>query len=139
MAGTYGLYREATAADVITEDDGSQVHVNPGDRVFVSFVSAGQDPERFPEPKKVDPRRRLESYLHYGMGPHTCLGREVSQIALVELFRAIFRKKNLRRIPGPQGELKKIPRPGGFFVYLSEDWGNMSPFPTSMKVMWDGE
>lgn len=29
-------------------------------------------------------------------------------IALTEMFRAVFRKSNLRRTPGPQGELKKI-------------------------------
>ncbi|KAI9147556.1 Linoleate 10R-lipoxygenase [Paramyrothecium foliicola] len=139
MAGTYGLYREATTTDIITEDDGRQVQVSAGDRVFVSFVDAAKDPARFPEPEKVDPRRRLESYLHYGAGPHTCLGREVSQVALIELFRALFRKRNLRRAPGPQGELKKVPRPGGFFVYMSEDWGTITPFPTSMKVTWDGE
>jgi hypothetical protein len=55
------------------------------------------------------------------------------------MFRAVFKLKNLRRAPGLQGELKKVPRPGGFFVYMREDWGSLWPFPTSMKVMWDDE
>ncbi|KAH7322623.1 heme peroxidase [Stachybotrys elegans] len=139
MAGTFGLYREAAAADVIPEDDGRQVPVNAGDRIFVSFVSAAKDPVHFPNPESVDPRRPLESYIHYGAGPHTCLGRDVSQVAITELFRAVFRKKGLRRMVGPQGELKKVPRPGNFYVYMTEDWGSMWPFPTSMKVTWDGE
>ncbi|CAM1508862.1 Fc.00g026010.m01.CDS01 [Cosmosporella sp. VM-42] len=137
MAGTFGLYREAAAADVITEDDGRKINVNPGDRVFVSFVQAAKDPKHFPNPMEVDPRRPLDKYIHYGVGPHTCLGRDVSQTALTELFRALFRKKNLRRVPGAQGELKKVPRPGGFFVYMAEDWGGLWPFPTTMKVTWD--
>ncbi|KAF4459201.1 prostaglandin-endoperoxide synthase 1 [Fusarium albosuccineum] len=139
MAGTFGLYREAATGDVIQEDDGRRVNVNAGDRVFVSFVTAAKDPEMFPNPEVVDPRRPLESYMHYGTGPHECLGRNISQVALTELFRALFRKKGLRRVPGAQGELKKVPRPGGFFVYMTEDWGSIWPFPTSMKVTWDGE
>jgi cytochrome P450 len=100
-------------------------------------VDANKDSEMFPDPLLVNPKRPLESYLHYGKGPHACLGRDASQVALTELFRAVFRRKNLRRVPGSQGELKKVPRPGGFFVYMTEDWGRMTPFPVSMKVMWD--
>ncbi|CZS85543.1 unnamed protein product [Fusarium graminearum] len=137
MAGTFGLYREATTADVIQEDDGREVPVKAGDRVFVSFVTAAKDPNIFPDPEVVDPRRPLDSYIHYGVGPHACLGRDISQVALTELFRALFRKKGLRRVAGAQGELKKVPRPGGFFVYMTEDWGSIWPFPTSMKVTWD--
>ncbi|KAF4981845.1 hypothetical protein FZEAL_2424 [Fusarium zealandicum] len=139
MAGTFGLYRQAAQADVISEDDGRRVKVEAGDRVFVSLVSAAKDPSIYPSPELVDPRRPLRSYIHYGTGPHECLGRDISQVALTELFRALFRKKGLRRVPGPQGELKKVPRPGGFFVYMTEDWGSIWPFPTSMKVTWDDE
>ncbi|KAK2035237.1 linoleate diol synthase [Colletotrichum zoysiae] len=139
LAGTFGSYREATQDDVIVEDDGREVPVRRGDRVFVSFVSAARDPEHFPMPDEVNPRRPLDSYIHYGLGPHACLGRAASQVALTEMFRALFRKKNVRRVPGPQGILKKVPRPGGFFVYMKEDWGQLCPFPVSMKVMWDQE
>ncbi|TQN71563.1 Linoleate 10R-lipoxygenase [Colletotrichum shisoi] len=139
LAGTFGSYREATQDDVIVEDDGREVPVRRGDRVFVSFVSAAKDPEHFPRPEEVNPLRPLDSYIHYGLGPHACLGRAASQVALTEMFRALFRKRNLRRAPGPQGILKKVPRPGGFFVYMKEDWGQIWPFPVSMKVMWDEE
>jgi hypothetical protein len=39
LAGTFGSYREAAVADTIKEDDGREVAVKRGDRVFVSFVS----------------------------------------------------------------------------------------------------
>lgn len=39
LAGTFGSYREVAEEDVIIEDDGREVPVKPGDRVFVSFVS----------------------------------------------------------------------------------------------------
>ena len=85
----------------------------------------------------MNPRRDPSTYIFYGEGPHTCLGREASEVALAELFRAVFRRRNVRRVAGPQGELKKVGRPGGFFVYMSEDWGTFTPFPVSMKVTWD--
>ena len=40
LAGTFGSYREVATSDTIKEDDGREVPVKPGDRVFVSFVSA---------------------------------------------------------------------------------------------------
>ncbi|CAK7232698.1 hypothetical protein SCUCBS95973_009190 [Sporothrix curviconia] len=125
LAGTFGSYRRAASDDIIVEDDGRRVSVSAGDRVFVSFVSAARDPNHFPEPETVNPRRSLDKYIHYGAGPHACLGRDISQVAIVELFRALFRRKNVRRVPGPQGELKKVPRPGGFFVYMLEDWSSV--------------
>lgn len=87
----------------------------------------------------VNPRRPAEKYIHYGVGPHACLGRDASQIAITEMFRCLFRRRNVRRVPGPQGELKKVPRPGGFYVYMREDWGGLFPFPVTMRVMWDDE
>lgn len=48
LAGTFGSYRQATADDVIREDDGRYVHVRSGDKVFVSFVSATTTRDSFP-------------------------------------------------------------------------------------------
>lgn len=85
----------------------------------------------------MNPRRDPAAYFFYHDGPHARLGREAPDAALAELFRAVFRRRNLRRVPGPQGGLKRVRRPGGFSEYLSEDWGTFTPFPVSMKVMWD--
>lgn len=183
LAGTFGSYREVAEEDVIVEDDGREVPVKAGDRVFVSFVSSPSIPRRVPfvpgdcgclddlcsrrgplppcdysrekapanasqvsaaldpsvylDPKKVNPRRDRSTYIFYGLGAHACLGRDASEVALTELFRAVFRRRNVRRVPGPQGHLKKVARPGGFFVYMGEDWGGLSPFPASMRIMWD--
>lgn len=166
MAGYLGTYREVAVSDVVKEDNGKSITVRQGDRVFVSFVrshlpfqsnlrltcpsthdahqlthnyqrSSARDASIFPEPEKINPKRPLESYVHYGLGPHACLGPEVSQVALTEMFRAVFGKKNLRRAPGLQGELRKIPRGDGLPSYLTEDWSSISPVPTSMRVCWD--
>lgn len=98
----------------------------------------------------------MDAYIHYGEGPHKCLGMEVSKVAITAMLKTVGRLDNLRRAPGPRGELKKIPRPGGFYIYMKEDESGYFPFPTSkstqhrsvnrvlivdtaMRINWDGE
>jgi linoleate 10R-lipoxygenase len=38
LNGTFGSYRESHTTTTI-DDDGRQVHIKPGDKVFISFVS----------------------------------------------------------------------------------------------------
>lgn len=75
--------------------------------------------------------RPLESYIHYGEGPHACLGKDASRVSITAMMKVVGRLDNLRRAPGPQGQLKKIPRPGGFYIFVREDWGGFWPFPKS--------
>ncbi|TAQ84850.1 hypothetical protein B7494_g6827 [Chlorociboria aeruginascens] len=138
LSGTYGLYRKAAENDVIKNGD-ETVNVRTGDNVFVSFVDAARDPNNYPSPSEVRLDRPMESYIHYGMGTHGCLGKDASTAALTAMWKIVGRLDNLRRAPGPQGELKKIPRPDGFFIYMSEDRGSYFPFPTTMKINWDGQ
>lgn len=143
LNGTFGSYREAQANTTVpdpTPENPDQAHnVKKGDKVFTSFVSANRDPTRFPNPDEVDPNRPLESYIHYGIGPHTCLGRDASRVALTSMLKVVGRLDNLKRVKGPKGELKKIPRPGGFYVYMREDHGSYFPFPLSElpPIFWE--
>ncbi|KAI1104345.1 linoleate diol synthase [Jackrogersella minutella] len=136
LAGAFGSYREAAADDTIEESDGRQVPVRAGDRVFISFVGAAKDGKQFSEPEKVNPRRPLDAYVHFGLGPHACLGRDASEACLTEMFRSVFKLKNVRRAPGPQGELKKIPQ-DGFDMYMRQDRAAFFPFPCTMKICYD--
>ena len=130
LNGTFGSYRLATK-DVTLNDNGRSVNVKAGDKVFCSFVDANREAEYFPEPNQVKLDRPLENYIHYGLGPHACLGGDASKTALTAMLRTVGKLDNLRRAPGPAGELKKIPRPGGFHVYMRSDHGRYWPFPTS--------
>ncbi|KAJ4410035.1 hypothetical protein N0V85_004011 [Neurospora sp. IMI 360204] len=138
---TLGAFRQASAVDAIKEEDGGEVRVQPGDRVFVSVKSAAQSPTTFPSPEDVNPSRPLDAYKIFFFGTHSYLGHEVSQIALTEMFRSLFKRGNVRRAPGPQGQLKKITRELNEELsqtfYLREDWGAVTPFPVTMKVTWD--
>lgn len=130
LNGTYGAYREAQR-DVTVNDGGNEIQINKGAKVFVSFISASRDPVVFPEPEKVLLDRPVDSYVHYGIGAHSCLGQDASLIALTSMLRVVGRLDNLRRARGTQGLLKKIPREGGSYHYLREDGGSFTPFPAS--------
>ncbi len=153
LNGTFGSYRLCTVEKTI-DDNGRPVKVKPGDKIFTSFVGANREAEFFPEPNTVKIDRPMENYIHYGLGPHACLGGEASRTALTAMLRVVGRLDNLRRAPGPQGycfpcilvlsscarnsadsnpcrQLKKIPRPGGFYIYMRADHGSYFPFPTS--------
>ncbi|KAK6332263.1 hypothetical protein TWF696_002984 [Orbilia brochopaga] len=138
LSGTLGLYRKADR--VLDLTDGTKTYsLKRGDVVFVNFVTASRDPDAFPDPLEVKLDRPEESYIHHGYGRHKCLGRDVDLIALTAMLKVFGKLGDLRRTPGVQGTLKYVPRPGGSKVYLKEDWSSLWPFPTTMKVMFDGE
>jgi cytochrome P450 len=85
----------------------------------------------------VNPQRPLDAYIHFGLGPHACLGDGVAQAGLTEMVRSVFRHKNVRRAPGPQGELRRVPRPDGSYAFLREDGGAYFPFPCTMRICYD--
>lgn len=131
LAGTFGLYRKVEADGIVLPDGDKNVNLKKGDMVFVSFISASRDPEAFPDPLEIKLDRPEESYIQYGVGPHTCLGKHANIVSLTTMLMMFGRLKGLRRAPGPPGEMKSIPKPGGFKVYMKEDWSGMWPFPTS--------
>ncbi|KAM7213273.1 hem peroxidase [Rhypophila decipiens] len=134
LRGTVALYRETTS-NTQTISDYPPCFVNPsapltptpnpspapkkmtlpaGTKVFVDLTSASHDPAAFPDPEKVDLSRPTDSYLHYGLGPHQCLGQETSRVMMLAILKSILayagEKGNgiLRRADGARGELKSF-------------------------------
>lgn len=138
LRATVGLYRDVATKETI-EDGDRMVQVNPGEEIFVDCVTASQDPAAFPEPQTVKPDRPRDSYIHYGQGPHQCLGYGVSKLAMTTMLKTVGKLDNLRRAPGVQGTIKKIAGPGGITLYMTADHSRYFPFPTTMKVRWDGD
>lgn len=138
LNGSFGSYRQSTVSTTM-DDGGRPVKVKPGDKVFCNFVDANREAQFFPEPDTVKIDRPMDAYIQYGFGPDACLGQEASRTALTAMLRVVGRLDNLRRAPGPQGQLKKVPRPGNSHVYMRADHGSYSPFPTTMKIHWDGD
>ena len=81
----------------------------------------------------------MSQYIHFGFGPHQCFGLGLRQIALPTMLRVVGQLKNLRRAPGAQGQLKKMKGLGGIIMYMDADQHAFSPYPSTMKIQWDGK
>ncbi|KAL9625811.1 MAG: hypothetical protein Q9160_000131 [Pyrenula sp. 1 TL-2023] len=141
LSNTTALVREVASTSQFQEleKQSKVILLKPGDRVICNLVAASRDPHRFPEPEKVRLDRPLDAYIHYGSGPHKCLGMDWNGVTLTTMLKCIARLENLRRAPGPQGQTKKVIQDGGLTAYMLPDESSYSPFPTSLKVQWDGE
>lgn len=153
LTATVGLFRyfkPASGTNAISVSDGDiEVVVPAGRRVLADLIVASRDPLVFPDPNEVKLDRPLDSYIHYGIGPHQCVGNHASIVAMTAMFKVVFGLKGLRRAQGSgpggrwygesQGELKKIPGPYGLTLYMTADQSSFYPFPTTMKVEWDEE
>lgn len=107
LNGTFGTVRQAEA-DHTFHDGENAVHVKAGDKVICSFIGPSRDPAVFDSPNEVKLDRDPASYIHYGIGEHSCLGKDASLVGVTAMLRTVGKLKNLRRAPGPQGQLKKV-------------------------------
>ncbi len=91
---------------IATEDvEVGGVLVRRGEVVQVSYVAAGRDPRRFPDPDALDIDRQGPPHLAFGHGPHHCVAPLLARMEAEELLSAL-----LRRLPGlrpavPAGEI----------------------------------
>ena len=132
----FGLLRVAHGSAKIEDGEDRTVEYHDGDVLYTDFVAAGRDENVFPDPENINPDRPPGLYIHHGLGPHSCLGRKITEISLAVQLGLFARLKNLRRMPGPAGQLKyttNLPggNPGEIRVYMTEDWSSWFPFPTS--------
>ncbi|KAK7920311.1 prostaglandin-endoperoxide synthase 1 [Apiospora marii] len=148
LNGSNSVLRHAHADTTIQEGLGGvgvrqppPTRLAAGATVLVSFDALARDPSRYPDPNTVRLDRDLENgYRFYGHGAHTCLGEPMSRVSQAVLLRAAGRLRNLRRAPGAQGQLKMVVPPGNEGLgkmYMDELQSMYSPFPTTMKVLYD--
>jgi len=114
------------------------VELLAGNLVFTSLRTASVDPTVFPNPLEVDLTRDMSLYCQWGWGPHTCAGMDVSKVAMTAMLKVVGRLDGLRRVDGGQGEMKSLPTLFGATKYMTADQSAFFPFPTTLKVQWDG-
>jgi pimeloyl-[acyl-carrier protein] synthase len=88
---------------VVTDDfDFEGTPLKKGDYVMLAWASANRDPAQFPEPERMDLRRRNNPHLAFGAGPHACLGLHLARTeARIAFERLWSRLPNLRMVDPP--------------------------------------
>jgi len=72
------------------------------DRVFLMMNAANRDPRAFPDPDRVDLRRRGVAHLTFGFGAHICLGFPLARLeGQVALPAVLARWKRIEIAGGP--------------------------------------
>ncbi|KAI9146726.1 Psi-producing oxygenase A [Paramyrothecium foliicola] len=103
----------AAAAEV----EGKQV--GPDNVLILNIANAGRDPANVPDADKFDPTREQPEVGCFSTGQH--------ESGL----------KNLRKAPGPAGEVKII-NVGFEKIYLNDNWSHFAFNASTWKVQFDG-
>lgn len=69
--------------------------IRRGEKVICLIGAANRDPARFPEPDRFDIGRRPNPHLSFGYGIHTCIGKNLAQLATKIVVGTVA-----RRLPG---------------------------------------
>jgi cytochrome P450 len=96
-------FRRTATRDV--ELQGTQIRA--GDKVVVWFGSANRDPERFPDPDRLDLTRPRDVHAAFGRGgPHFCLGAHLARLELTVLFQELVPRIASIELTGPVDRLR---------------------------------
>jgi cytochrome P450 len=81
------LFRRATA-----DLDLNGLSIRKGERIILRIVAANRDPERFPDPHRVDITRRDGGHFTLGAGPHSCVGAGLIRMVATTLTDPLLQR-----------------------------------------------
>jgi cytochrome P450 len=88
-----------------------------GAKIWALTLAAMQDGSAFPNPAAMDPGRPSDRYMHFGFGLHRCSGRELNDIQIPALVRALV----VRGASGPIEKRSRGPFPDRLVIYLRKN------------------
>ncbi|WP_314176584.1 4-nitrotryptophan synthase [Streptomyces winkii] len=87
----YNASNQFTWRVASTEIEMSGVRIEKGQSVALFLGAANRDPEMFERPDAFDlGRRNSGKHVSFGLGPHSCLGRQIASLELKWFFAALF-------------------------------------------------
>lgn len=66
--------------------------VTAGQAVLVDVRQANRDPSKFPDPSRLDLRRRPTGHLAFGVGAHFCLGAALAKLEATETLTRLWHR-----------------------------------------------
>ncbi|MFS4438325.1 cytochrome P450 [Paracoccaceae bacterium GXU_MW_L88] len=115
-----GPHRIALRDYVIAAGTSREATIKEGTVVFASTLGAMFDPENVTAPMMFDPDRTPSNSMVFGHGLHWCIGAPIARATTVAIFKALFSRTNLRRVPGCAGRMRRD-----------------GPYPAHMPVTFD--
>ena len=86
--------------------------IRRGELVIAIVGAADRDPERFPEPERLDVAREDKRHLAFGRGSHFCLGAPLARLEAEIALETLFRRLPGLRLAVAPDELEWRPTPG---------------------------
>lgn len=113
------LVRFSEKDAVIAAGTQREVIIPKGKVVFVATSSAMMDQGVLQEPDKFRVDRPDYTNLHFGFGLHTCFGRHINRVQIVEQIKALLLLPGIKRASGDAGKIKYDgPFPDAFHVQI---------------------
>ncbi|MFE9399232.1 cytochrome P450 [Streptomyces flavidovirens] len=100
--------------------------IRAGETVTISVQATNRDPQKFPDPDRLDIHRRATGHLAFGHGAHQCLGQQLARVEMTVAFPALFARFPTLRLAVPPQEV------------LLRDRSNIYGV-ISLPVTWDKE
>ncbi|WP_116200190.1 cytochrome P450 [Amycolatopsis circi] len=79
--------------------------VTAGESVTISVPAANHDPAHFPEPEKLDLRRKASGHVAFGHGIHQCLGQQLARVQMQVALPALLTRFPSLRLAAPAEDI----------------------------------
>ena len=103
-----GLFRKAEGLNLVIGSQSKRPqYVEPGSTILASTMAAMFDPDHMDKPFEFRPDRSYWGYLNYGYKMHFCVGWDISNIIMIEYYRALI-IRNFELKPGGKQVLRSM-------------------------------